>query len=68
MRETARRVIILVMSRLTELVLGGSLLRKAWLVAAVLAALVAGIVAFDQSADATSYEPDDLQVLRLINN
>jgi len=56
------------MSQLTEMVLGGSLLRKAWLVAAVPAALFAGIVAFDQSSDATSYETDELQVLRLINN
>jgi len=67
MQKVARHVIIPGMSRWTEMVLGGGLLRKAWVAVAVLATLLAGMAAFDQSADASSYDPDELQFLQLIN-
>jgi hypothetical protein len=44
------------------------LLRKAWVVAAILAALLAGMVGFDQSADASSYYLEELQFLQLTND
>jgi uncharacterized protein YkwD len=44
----------------------GSTLRYSWLVAAVLAVLIAGVVG-GQSASATSYDAEELQFLRLIN-
>jgi hypothetical protein len=46
------------MSWWIQRVLKGRLLRKAWVVAAILAALFAGMVGLDQSADASSYYPE----------
>jgi len=52
------RLIIPSMSWWVQRVLKGRLLRKAWVVAAILAALFAGMVGFDKSADASSYYPE----------
>jgi uncharacterized protein YkwD len=68
MCEAERRVIIPGMSRWTEMVLGGRLLPRVWVVAAVLLALIAGSGTFDQSADASAYDPDELKFLQLIND
>src|SRR5919112_1645100 len=47
----------------------GSMLRHhLWVVAAVLAVLIAGLAADDQSASATSYDPEELRFLQLIND
>jgi hypothetical protein len=56
------------MSWWIQRVLEGHLLRKAWVVAAILAALLAGMVGFDQSADASSYYLEELQFLQLTND
>jgi hypothetical protein len=42
-------------------------LRFAWVLVAVLAALVAGVAGADGRADAESYDPEELQFLELIN-
>ena len=67
MREAPLRVIIPVMLLRAGTVLAGRL-RYAWAVVAVLAALFAGVVGFNQSADAASYDSEELQFLRLIND
>jgi len=56
------------MSWWIQRVLEGHLLRKAWVVATILAALLAGMVGFDQSADASSYYLEELQFLQLTND
>ena len=67
MREVSLRVIITGM-----LLRGGPVLvrrlRYAGAVIAVLVALFAGVVDFNQSADASSYDSDELQFLQLIND
>jgi Cysteine-rich secretory protein family len=68
MRVRARHVIIPSMWVWTERLPGGGLLRWLWLVTALLAALVAGIVIFDQRANADSYDPEELEFLELIND
>jgi uncharacterized protein YkwD len=47
---------------------GGRKLRYLWLVAAVLAVLIAGIAAGEKSARATAYDAEELNFLRLIND
>ena len=64
----ARHIIIPSMWVWTERLPGGGLLRWLWLVTALLAALVAGIVIFDQRANADSYDPEELEFLELIND
>ena len=56
----ARHVIISSMWVWTERLPGGRLLRWLCVVTALLAALVAGIVIFDQRANADSYDPEEL--------
>ena len=68
MREVRRRVIICGMLPWIERLPGARLLRFLCVVAAVLAALVAGIATFDQRADADSYDPEELRFLQLIND
>jgi uncharacterized protein YkwD len=68
MRETARPVIIPGMLERIERLTGARFLRYLCVVAAVLAALVAGITVFDQRADADSYDSEELQFLDLIND
>ena len=67
MREASLRVIITGM-----LLRGGPVLvrrlRYAGAVIAVLVALFAGVVDFNQSADASSYDSEELQFLQLIND
>jgi uncharacterized protein YkwD len=46
----------------------GSMLRYLRVVAAMLAVLIAGVAADDQSASATSYGPEELRFLQLIND
>jgi uncharacterized protein YkwD len=46
----------------------GSMLRYLWVVAAVLAVLITGVAASDQSASATPYDPEELRFLQLIND
>ena len=46
---------------------GRSMLRCLWVVAAALAVLTAGVAASQKSANATSYDPEELRFLRLIN-
>ena len=67
MQGTALRVIIPGMLSWTEWVLGGRLPRYLWVAVVVLAILVAGFVGFNQSADAASYDPEELQFLEFIN-
>ena len=64
----ARHVIIPSMWVWTERLPGGGLLRWLCVVTALLAALVAGIVIFDQRANADSYDSEELQFLELIND
>jgi uncharacterized protein YkwD len=45
----------------------GTILRYLWVVAAVLAVLIAGVAAGEESASATSYDAAELKFLRLIN-
>ena len=66
MREDVRPVIISGM--LERIEPGARLLRYLCVAAAVLAALLAGITAFDQPANADSYDPEELQFLNLIND
>jgi len=68
MREPARRVIIPGMLPWIEKLPGARLLRYLCVVAAVLAALVAGMAVFDQRADAASYDSEELRFLELIND
>src|SRR5215218_7070249 len=66
-REAPIRVIMPSMLRRARKVLAGRL-RYARAVVAVLAALFAGVAGFNQSADAASYDSDELQFLQLIND
>lgn len=67
MQEVALRVIIPGMLSWTERVAGGRLPRYVWVAIAALAVLIAGFAGFNQSADADSYDPEELQFLDLIN-
>jgi hypothetical protein len=67
MQESALRVIIPGMLSWTERVLGGRLQRYLWVGIVALAVLAAGVVGFNRSADAASYDPEELQFLELIN-
>lgn len=60
------RVIIPSMWRRADFGTGGSALRYGWV--AVLAALLAGSVFAARDADATSYDAEELRVLRMIND
>jgi hypothetical protein len=68
MREAARPVIIPGMLPWIERLTGPRLLRYLCVVAAVIAALVAGIAVFDQRAEADSYDSEELKFLELIND
>jgi uncharacterized protein YkwD len=68
MQEKARRAIIPSMCVRTKTVRGGRLLRYLCAGVAGVAILVAGIAGFDQRADASSYDSEELQFLDLIND
>jgi hypothetical protein len=67
MHGTVRPVIIPGMLPRTERVPGGRALRYAWVVIAVLAALVVGVAGVDARAEVSAYDPEELQFLELIN-
>ncbi|HSL00362.1 MAG TPA: CAP domain-containing protein [Rubrobacteraceae bacterium] len=56
------------MSRIADTSQGGGALRYAWIVAVVIAALLVGSVFAARDADATTYDAEELRVLRLIND
>lgn len=56
------------MRRRTDVGTWGSALRYGWVVVAVLAVLLAGSVFAAREADATSYDAEELRVLRMIND
>ena len=62
MREGELHVTIRGMLLRANKVLGGRL-RYPWAVIVVLAVMVAGVVGFNQSADAASYDSEELQFL-----
>lgn len=67
MRRATLRGIMLSMLPRTERTTGVNMSRYSWLVAAVLLVLIVGVATGGKSADATSYDPEELRVLGLIN-
>jgi uncharacterized protein YkwD len=67
MQEGVHRGIMPFVLLLTERMSKGSALRNLSVAVAVLAVLIASVVAAGKSADATSYDSEELQFLQLIN-
>src|SRR3712207_3329596 len=68
MHDHASRGIIPWVRTSRESKMGGRMLRYLWVVAAVLAVLIAGVAAGESSARATAYDAEELNFLRLIND